>query len=108
MPAKQPDLSSSEKGLLGALGERIRLARLRRRMAMLTVSARAGISRMTLYKAEKGDPSVALGTYVRILGVLRLAEDLNLVAADDRLGQRLRDLALPLRRKVQARKRDRE
>lgn len=73
-------------------------------MAMATVSARAGISRMTLYKAEKGDPSVALGTYLRILGVLRLADDLALLAADDRLGQKLRDLALPVRRKSHAQK----
>ena len=73
-------------------------------MAMATVSARAGISRMTLYKAEKGDPAVALGTYLRILGVMRLADDLVLLAADDRLGQKLRYLELPVRRKERAQK----
>lgn len=53
---------------------------------------------MTLFRAEKGEASVSLGTYLRILEVLGLDKDLGLLASDDVLGRRLQDLALPARR----------
>lgn len=84
--------------LLQALGERLRLARLRRRYAATVVAERAGITRSTLHRAEKGDPGVALGTYVAILRVLGLHGDLDAVARDDALGRKLQDLNLPERR----------
>jgi len=49
---------------MDALGQRLKDARLRRRFSMETVCARADISRPTLYKVEKGDPTVAVGTAV--------------------------------------------
>jgi len=81
-----------------ALGERLRDARLRRRFSMETVCARADISRPTLTKIERGDPSVAIGAYVRVLQVLWLLDDLALVAKEDALGRMLQDEALPRRR----------
>lgn len=83
-----------------ALGQRLRDARLRRRFSMETVCSRADISRPTLYKAENGDPSVAIGTYVQILRVLGLIEDLSLVAKEDALGRRLQDESLPQRKRA--------
>lgn len=85
--------------LLAALGERLRLARLRRQLSVETACERAGISRMTLYRAEEGSPAVALGTYLRILSVLKLEADLELVARDDKLGRLLQDAELPARRR---------
>ena len=85
--------------VLAALGERLRLARLRRQMSVATACERAGISRMTLYRAEQGSPAVALGTYLRILSALKLEADLDLVARDDKLGRGLQDAALPARRR---------
>lgn len=55
---------------------------------------------MTLYRAEKGSPAVALGTYLRILAALHLQDDINLLAQDDRLGRKLQDLELPKRREA--------
>ena len=98
MPAKQPRLFTSEQKHVAALGERLRLARLRRKFTAEVVAVRAGISRMTLHRAERGETAVALGTYVRILAVLHLASDLDIVARDDALGRRLQDLELPQRR----------
>lgn len=98
MPAAQPSLFPSLKRQLGALGDRLRAARLRRRYTIATVCKRADISRQTLYRAELGDPAVALGTYARILKVLNLDGDLALIARDDVLGRRLQDAALPPRR----------
>jgi len=84
---------------LTALGERLRLARLRRQMSVETMSERADISRMTLYRAEEGHPAVSLGTYLRILSALKLDADLDLLARDDVLGRTLQDLTLPPRRR---------
>ncbi|MFO1468087.1 MAG: helix-turn-helix domain-containing protein [Steroidobacteraceae bacterium] len=80
--------------MLAALGERLRLARKRRKFSVATVAIRSGISRTTLYNVEKGNPAVTLGTYARVLAVLGLEKDLERVAADDVLGRRLQDLAL--------------
>ena len=99
MPARAPLNFPSEQRQLQAFGDRVRLARKRRRMTMQTVATRAGISRQTLYNVENGDPSVTLGTYVRVLAVLGLEQDLDRLAADDAVGRRLQDLALEPRRR---------
>lgn len=86
--------------LLEQLGERLRLARLRRRYSAEIVAERAGISRKTLFRVEQGDPVVALGIYARVLQVLRLEQDLGLIAVDDELGRKLQDLELEPRQRV--------
>jgi transcriptional regulator with XRE-family HTH domain len=80
--------------LLAGLGENIRKARLRRAHSLETVAERAGITRKTLYRVERGDPAVALGIYARVLQALRLENDLAAIAADDVLGRKLQDLNL--------------
>lgn len=99
MPGKAPLGFPSEAKLLSELGERLRLARLRRRLTAVGVAGRANISRPTLAKAERGDPSVTLGTYLRLLAIYGLENDFSSVAADDVLGRRLQDLALTAPRK---------
>jgi len=99
MPSKAPLPFLSESRLLVELGERLRLARLRRRLTTSTVAGRCNISRPTLAKAERGDPSVTFGTYLRVLSIYGLEEDLAAVAGDDTFGRRLQDLALPAVRK---------
>lgn len=47
--------------LLALLGREIRLARARRRWSEREVAERAGISRTTLVKIEKGDPRCEIG-----------------------------------------------
>lgn len=97
MPSKAPTNFPSEQRQLRALGDRLRLARKRRRLPMQAVAARAGISRQTLYNVENGDSSVTLGTYVRVLAVLGLDQDLGRLASDDPLGRRLQDQSLESR-----------
>lgn len=99
MPSKAPLAFSSESKLLADFGERLRLARLRRRLATATVAERCGISRPTLAKVERGNASVTLGTYLRVLSVYGLDGDLAAVASDDVLGRRLQDMDLPAARK---------
>jgi transcriptional regulator with XRE-family HTH domain len=76
------------------LGENIKRARLRRAYSSETVAQRAGITRKTLYRVEKGDSAVALGIYARVLQALRLESDLGAIAADDALGRKLQDAQL--------------
>lgn len=79
---------------LAALGERLKLARKRRNLSMVLMAERIGVSRATLYKIEKGDPSVAMGHYAATLHVLGLESDLEALATDDELGRRLQDAEL--------------
>jgi len=79
---------------LAVLGENIRLARKRRKYTQTLISERTGLSRLTIRKVERGDPSVSMGHYVAVLAVLGLVEDLTQVAADDELGRKLQDIAL--------------
>jgi transcriptional regulator with XRE-family HTH domain len=98
MPSPPPVTFPQEQRMLTALGERIRLARLRRQLSTTTVAGRAGISRSTVYKVEAGDPGATLGAYLRVLATLGLEKDLEALAADDKVGRRLQDLALTKRR----------
>lgn len=94
MPSKPPVVFPQELKLLHQFGERLKLARKRRKLSTLLVAQRAGISRTSVYKAEAGDPGATLGTYMRVMAVLGLQADFNALAADDKVGRRLQDLAL--------------
>lgn len=94
MPRKPPIVFPQEQRLLSYLGERLKLARMRRKLSNAVVAQRAGISRSSLYKVEAGDPGATLGTYLRVLAVLGLEGDINALAADDKVGRKLQDLAL--------------
>jgi len=94
MPRKPPIVFPQEQRLLAELAERLKLARKRRKLSSTVVAQRAGISRTSLYKVETGDPGATLGTYLRVLAVLGLESDINALAADDRIGRKLQDLAL--------------
>lgn len=95
--AKSIALFPSWERLLNDLGENIRLARLRRRLSAELVAERADISRPTLSQIEKGEASVAMGNYVKVLAVLGLEKDLAVVGRDDLLGRKLQDAGLPVR-----------
>lgn len=100
MPAKPPILYPRQTKLLKELGARLRAARLRRRFSVMLVAERAGVSRPTINKVEQGDPTVTMGTYLRVLAVLGLENDLIPVAADDVVGRRLQDAALATPRRA--------
>ncbi len=84
---------------LRKLGQDIRDARLRRRISMAVMAERASISRTTLNKIEKGDPSVSLGNYANVLFVLGMAERLGDLAdvRTDVVGLELEEERLPQR-----------
>lgn len=91
--------------ILQTLGGRIKLARLRRSLSAELVAERAGISRASLWKVEKGNPAVAMGIYAAVLHALHdLDKDLLLVARDDAFGRQLQDLHLITRKRAPKRK----
>jgi transcriptional regulator with XRE-family HTH domain len=65
----------------------------------IQVSERADIARSTLQAIEKGETSVAMSSYVRVLFVLGLEEDLLNVASNDPLGRKLQDAELVNKKK---------
>ena len=81
--------------LLAQMGEQIRLARMRRKLSIALVAERAAVSRASVWAVEKGSAAVAIGIYAAILHAINgLDTDLLKIAADDELGQKLRDIEL--------------
>ncbi|QRF61021.1 helix-turn-helix domain-containing protein [Variovorax sp. UC122_21] len=73
--------SSSSSELLRQFGERLASVRRARGLTALSLSRELGISRTTLGAAERGEPTVTMGTYMRILAQLGMAADVALLAA---------------------------
>jgi len=94
MISRKPIILPQYEPLLAKMGENFKLARKRRKLTTIQVAERADISRSTLYLIEKGDPSVAMGAYFKVLHVLHLQNDILKLAADDDLGRKLQDLDL--------------
>ena len=78
---------------LKILGENIKLARLRRNLPMSLICERAGISKPTLIKIEKGSPDVSMGMYAMVLNALNnSSSELTKVMREDELGRTIQDL----------------
>ena len=70
---------------LGLIGTSIKAARIARRMSMVELSARLGISRQSLYRIERGDPGCAIGSIFEaalIVGVTLLETVPGRIAAE--------------------------
>lgn len=94
MPRNSYPLYPQTQRRAEALGERLRLARMRRRMSLTELADRVGVARGTLTRLEQGDLSISLGLLARVLAILGLEEDLDQLGRDDELGQRLQDVRL--------------
>jgi transcriptional regulator with XRE-family HTH domain len=77
MPAKSPSLTAKLEKTLCALGQQLRDRRkLIGTSASITAEA-SGLSRVTLYRIEKGEASVAMGAYLNVIFALGLKIDLT-------------------------------
>jgi transcriptional regulator with XRE-family HTH domain len=84
---------------LRKVGRDLALARRKRGISTNDMAARLFVSRDTLWRLERGDPTVALGTFVTAAFVLGLHDRLaNLAApASDEVGLKLDEHRLPQR-----------
>lgn len=83
MPASHT-FSAATEDAARVLGLEIARARRARRLTATELAERAGITRVTLAKVERGTPTVALGIYFE----LAVLTGLELFGADDRGGLR--------------------
>lgn len=86
MPANSPALTRQALDSLLAIGEAIQRHRKGLRLSATAVAEAAGISRVTLHRIEKGEPSVTIGAYLAAcvalgLGAEVTAREANVAAA---------------------------
>lgn len=94
MAKKTASLLPSTDELLRQLGNRLRLARLRRRLLAKQVAERAGMAPMTLRSLERGGSGVTMGAYVAVMQVLGIEKDLDLLGHADPVGRELQDVQM--------------
>jgi hypothetical protein len=97
-------LPLSVRRALEKLGSDISVARRRRRVPMSLMAQRAFVSRNTLARVERGDPSVSMGIWATALFVLGMSDRLGQLAdtATDRVGLSLEEERLPKRVRISA------
>lgn len=93
MPAAAPPIAPADRHRLAELGERIRIARKQQRVSAVAAAQAAGISRVTLHRIERGEPSVAAGAWLAAAAALGLAFELR----DARVGGRATKLPKRIR-----------
>ncbi|MCD6705936.1 MAG: helix-turn-helix domain-containing protein [Thiobacillus sp.] len=68
---------------IAQLGQRIRVARIRRGWSLADLATKAGINRNTLTALEQGKPGTAIGVCIAVLWALGLDKSLEAVADPD-------------------------
>ena len=77
MPAKSPPVGEVLAARLKSLGERIRGHREHQRVSATVAAEAAGMSRVTLHRIERGQPSVTMGAYLSAIDAVGLHIDLS-------------------------------
>lgn len=72
MPAQLPTVAPADHERLATLGAQLREERKRQRITAVAASEAAGLSRVTLHRIERGEPSVAVGAWVAVASALGL------------------------------------
>ncbi len=87
------------KKAMAQLGANLKDARIKRSLTMSLIEERAGITHVTLTKVEKGDPTVSMGIYAKVMFVLGLIDNLYDLANpdNDELGRQFDRENLPKR-----------
>lgn len=77
MPAKNPKVTAKTAQRLRALGGRIRAQRKNLKINATVAAEAAGMSRITWYRIEKGEPAVTMGAWINAMTVVGLTLDIQ-------------------------------
>jgi len=77
MPAKAPPIGDLLAARLRTLGERVRAHREQQKVSATAAAEAAGMSRVTLHRIERGEPSVTMGAYLSAIDALGLTLELS-------------------------------
>lgn len=97
MSKRQVILFPAQTILLKQVGRQIQLARLKRDITSTRMSLMTGLTRVTLTKIEKGDPTVSIGAYLKVLARFDLADSILELAKNDPVGDKLQEAKLELK-----------
>jgi transcriptional regulator with XRE-family HTH domain len=73
MPAFNPPTTDHIQAELMALGEQIRARRKALKVSATVAAEAAGLSRVTVHRIEKGEPSVTMGAWTNVCAALGMA-----------------------------------
>lgn len=77
MPARSSAASENVLRILRMIGQQLRDRRRELRVSATTTAEAAGMSRVTLHRIERGEPSVAMGAYVSAASALGLSLEVS-------------------------------
>ena len=93
MPAKPPETTKAAAEKLVELGKQIRTHRKSLRVSAVAAAESAGMSRVTLHRIERGEPSVTMGAYLNAMTALGMelslhcrSDSLSNTETQDKLG----------------------
>ena len=95
MPAAAPATGTITAAKLLALGQQLRAQRKHLGVSATTAAEAAGLSRVTLHRIERGEPSVTMGAYLNAAAALGL--ELGVVAPQPPQRRRRQAATLPTR-----------
>ena len=77
MPANPPETAKTSAEKLVELGKRIRAHRKSLQVSAIAAAESAGMSRVTLHRIERGEPSVTMGAYLNAMTALGMDLSIN-------------------------------
>jgi len=87
-------LFPKQRKILQVFGEDLLLAMKRRGITKKLMSERTGFDPKTLNRVFSGEPSVAIGTYLKVMAVLGMENNFAEMAGNDEVGIRLQNIKL--------------
>lgn len=95
MPAPSPVISRNQQKNLHELGQKIRDYRKKIGLSAVTTAEAAGLSRITLFRIERGEASVAMGAYLSVISALGLHLELKEKTPVDKSKRQIKHQKLP-------------
>ena len=87
-------LFPKQRKALTTFGEDLLLAAKRRGLTKQLICDRTGFDNKTVSKVFTGNPSVAIGTYIKVMAVLGMEENFAKLTAHDEVGIKLQNIKL--------------